>query len=108
MLRRAGYEVVEASNGIEGLRLYREKRPHLVITDIVMPKKEGLETILDLKREDPQLKIIAISGGGRVGPESYLDIAEGFGADRILAKPFDSKELLEVMHDLLGEEEQIE
>jgi len=105
MLKRAGHEVVEAPDGIEGIRLYREKQPQLVITDIVMPKKEGLETILDLRREDPQVKIIAISGGGRVGPESYLDIAEGFGANRILTKPFNNKELLEAIHDLLGKGE---
>ena len=70
-----------------------------------MPKKEGLETILDLRREDPQVKIIAISGGGRIGPESYLDIAEGFGANHILTKPFSNKELLEAIHDLLGKGE---
>jgi YesN/AraC family two-component response regulator len=105
MLKRAGHEVVEAPDGIEGIRLYREKQPQLVITDIVMPKKEGLETILDLRREDPQVKIIAISGGGRIGPESYLDIAEGFGANRILTKPFNNKELLEAIHDLLGKGE---
>ena len=105
MLKRAGHEVVEAPDGIEGIRLYREKQPQLVITDIVMPKKEGLETILDLKREDPQVKIIAISGGGRVGPESYLDIAEGFGANRVLTKPFNNKELLEAIHDLLDKGE---
>jgi YesN/AraC family two-component response regulator len=105
MLKRAGHEVVEAPDGIEGIRLYQEKQPHLVITDIVMPKKEGLETILDLRREDPQVKIIAISGGGRIGPESYLDIAEGFGANRILTKPFNNKELLEAIHDLLGKGE---
>ncbi len=105
MLKRAGHEVVEAPDGIEGIRLYREKQPHLVITDIVMPKKEGLETILDLRREDPQVKIIAISGGGRIGPESYLDIAEGFGANHILTKPFSNKELLEAIHDLLGKGE---
>ncbi len=105
MLKRAGHEVVEASDGIEGIRIYREEQPQLVITDIVMPKKEGLETILDLRREEPQVKIIAISGGGRIGPESYLDIAEGFGANRILTKPFNNKELLEAIHDLLGKGE---
>ena len=105
MLERDGQEVVEAPDGIEGVRLYREKRPQLVITDIVMPKKEGLETILDLRTEDPQVKIIAISGGGRIGPESYLDIAEGFGANHILAKPFKNEELLEAIHGLLGKGE---
>jgi len=105
MLEHAGYEVVEAPDGREGLRLYREKRPQLVITDIIMPNKEGLETILDLRREYPQVKILAISGGGRIGPESYLDIAEGFGADRILTKPFNHGELLEVVQDLVGKSE---
>jgi len=102
ILERAGYEVMEASDGKEGISLYREKQADLIITDIIMPKKEGLETITDLRIEFPEVKIIAISGGGRIGPETYLELAEGFGANRLLTKPFGHEELLEAVQDLLG------
>ncbi len=102
VLEDSGYEVEEAPDGLEGMRLYRENPSDLIITDMIMPKKEGMETILDLKLEFPDVKIIAISGGGRVGPEPYLQIAEGFGAERVFTKPFDIKELLSAIKDLLS------
>jgi DNA-binding response OmpR family regulator len=102
MLERSGYEVMDAPDGAAGIRLYRENPADLVITDIIMPKKEGLETITDLRIEFPEVKIIAMSGGGTVGPESYLQIAEGFGALRIFAKPFKMNELLAAIQELLG------
>jgi DNA-binding NtrC family response regulator len=68
-----------------------------------MPKKGGMETILDLKLESPKVKIIAMSGGGRIGPEPYLEIAEGFGAVRIFSKPFRIEELLFTIQRLLAE-----
>jgi DNA-binding response OmpR family regulator len=101
MLERAGYEVMDAPDGDEGIRLYRENPADLVITDIIMPKKEGLETIVDLRVEFPEVKIIAVSGGGTVGPGSYLQIAEGFGAIRVFTKPFQMKELLAAIQELL-------
>jgi len=76
ILEREKYHVTEASNGKEGLRLYRENPADLVITDIIMPEKEGIEIIIELKRDYPDVKIIAISGGGRINPEDYLDIAK--------------------------------
>jgi len=103
ILEHAGYEVMEASDGKEGISLYRKRQADLIITDIIMPKKEGLETIVDLKAEFSEVKIIAISGGGRLGPETYLELAEGFGANRLLNKPFGHEELLEAVQDLLGE-----
>jgi CheY-like chemotaxis protein len=103
VLEGAGYEVEEASDGLEGVRLYRENPADLLITDMIMPKKEGMETILDLKLEFPDAKIIAISGGGRVGPEPYLQIAEGFGAERVFIKPFDIKELLTAVKEIIGQ-----
>jgi len=103
ILEHAGYEVMEASDGKEGISLYRERQADLIITDIIMPKKEGLETIVDLKADFPEVKIIAISGGGRLGPETYLELAGGFGANRLLNKPFGHEELLEAVQDLLGE-----
>ncbi len=102
MLAREGYEVVVAPNGKVGMQLFREQGAHLIITDIVMPEKGGLETIMELRRDFPDVKIIAISGGGRVDPESYLTLAKGFGALRTLAKPFEREELLEAVRELLA------
>jgi len=102
ILERAGYEVMEAFDGREGLSLYRKRPPDLVVTDIVMPKKDGLETITDLRIEFPGSKIIAISGGGRLDPKPYLELAEGFGANRLLTKPFGHEEFLKAVQDLLG------
>jgi len=104
MLRGEGYEVMEAAEGGAGLKLYREKPADLVITDIVMPGKEGLETIMELRRSYPRVKIIAISGGGRLGPRDYLQTAKLLGAHRIFFKPFEMKELLQAVQELLGPE----
>jgi len=101
VLDEEGYDVMEARDGREGTRMCREKSPDLVITDMVMPKKDGMETIVDLRMEFPDVKIIAISGGGRVGPETYLEIAKGFGAEAIFTKPFMIRELLDSIKRLL-------
>ena len=71
-LEREGYDVLKASNGKQGIRLHREEPVDLIITDIIMPEKEGIETILELKRDYPDVKIIAISGGGRTGPRGVF------------------------------------
>jgi YesN/AraC family two-component response regulator len=101
VLELAGYEVMEASNGKEGINLYRKTPADMIITDIVMPGKDGIETIMDLKIEFPGVKIIAISGGGRFGPDTYLEIADGFGADYILSKPIKREELIKTIKELL-------
>jgi YesN/AraC family two-component response regulator len=101
ILEREKYHVTEASNGKQGLRLYRENPADLVITDIIMPEKEGIEIIIELKRDYPDVKIIAISGGGRINPDDYLDIAKKLGANRIFAKPVERKELLHAVRELL-------
>jgi CheY-like chemotaxis protein len=101
ILERSGYEVEEASDGVEGIKRYREKQSDLIITDIIMPRKEGIETITDLRIEFPDVKVIAISGGGRLGPEPYLEVAKGFGANRIIMKPFTSGEILGAVSELL-------
>ena len=70
-----------------------------------MPDKDGIETILELRKSRPSLKIIAISGGSRCGPEGYLETAKSFGADRILTKPFSKNEILKAVEELLGQEQ---
>ena len=103
LLQRAGYEVVTAANGAEALATARFVRADLIITDILMPEKEGLETIAELRREFPELPVIAVSGGGIVDPDSYLALAQKLGADRALAKPFGFQELLSTVQELLDE-----
>ena len=84
MLERSGYEVDLAANGIEGIELFKKSQPDLVISDIIMPEKEGLETIREMKRLRPDLKIIALSGGGKVSSDNYLNTSKIFGASRVL------------------------
>ncbi len=100
-LVRAGYEVVDAANGKIGMTLHRQEPVDLVITDLIMPEKEGIETIRELRRDFPGLKIIAISGGGRASADGYLSVAKTIGADRTLSKPFDLKQILDTVKDLL-------
>ncbi len=103
MLGRAGYGVITAINGKEGTRLFREEGADLVITDIVMPEKEGLETIRDLHQEFPDIKIIVMSGGGGLGePSSYLSIAKMLGARFSFQKPIPRAELLTAVRELVG------
>ncbi len=103
MLEREGFEVDLASNGEEGLKLFKKMSVDLVITDIIMPEKEGLETIREMKKLRPDLKIIAMSGGGKVSSKNYLDTAKIFGATRILAKPFTQKQMVSAVRELLGD-----
>ena len=98
----AGYEVMEAEDGREGMQLQRSDPADLVITDLIMPEQEGLETIGQLRREFPGTKVIAISGGGRIGPEAYLPAAQELGADKVFSKPFDVRELAGAVKELLG------
>jgi DNA-binding response OmpR family regulator len=96
----AGHEVIEAFDGDEGLRLFRDRHPAIVITDILLPKRDGIATILELRREAPAIAIIAISGGGYGYGVDYLDFARKLGADRVLPKPFKLAELVDVVNDL--------
>lgn len=103
MLQRAGYEVAAAPDGEEGIRLFRLQPADLVISDIFMPGKEGMETIRELHRDYPDLKIIAMSGGSiQGGPFCSLPPAEEFGAVRVLSKPFEKETLLKTVRDVLG------
>jgi CheY-like chemotaxis protein len=100
----AGHEVDEASNGDVALAAYRRQAADLVITDLVMPEKDGLETIMELRRIDAAVRIVAMSGGGRtLGPgQLYLESARALGARQILSKPFTVGALLKAVTEALG------
>lgn len=100
MLTTAGYEVVEASNGKEGVRLYRDAPFDLVVTDLLMPEKDGLEVVMELRKDFPQVKIITLSGGGAYG-NSSLETSKALGAARALLKPFMEDQLLEAVREVL-------
>lgn len=99
ILRDAGHTVHEAGGGRDGIDLFRQMRPALVITDIVMPDMEGIEMIRELRREAPTIPILAVSGSGQ---SVYLRAATGLGATEALAKPFRRDDLLEVVARLLA------
>ncbi len=105
ILEEAGYEVETARDGCEAVKLYRENPADLLITDIVMPEKDGVEPITELRRDFPEIKVIATSGGGRLGSsQHYLRTAKGIGADGIVTKPIHSAVLLETVKRLVEEE----
>ena len=101
MLRLEGHEVIIAENGRDAVPLLSARHIDLVITDLIMPEKEGIETISEIRRTDSRIPIIAISGGGRLGPGDYLETARYIGADATLAKPFARQELLATIDALL-------
>lgn len=101
-LAYAGYTVISVASGDEALELLASVRFHLVIIDLVMPGQDGIETILALRSRDPELSIIAMSGGGSAGCGNYLPLAATLGAKHTLAKPFGSDELLRAVRDEIG------
>jgi DNA-binding response OmpR family regulator len=86
-IKAAGGAVHEAADGNAGLRILERTAVDLVVIDIIMPEKEGAETIMEIKERWPSLKVLAISGGGRIGPDTFLSLAEGLGADATMKKP---------------------
>jgi len=102
-LQKAGYEVVTAANGAAALQEFRAQPADLVITDLVMPEKEGIETILELRQLQPALKIIAMSGGGYLEAQDYLQMAGKLGAMGTLTKPFTAQRVQELVAELLQE-----
>ncbi|MEM1433034.1 MAG: response regulator [Pseudomonadota bacterium] len=102
MLRLEGHSVATAGDGRQAEREFDAKPFDLVITDIIMPEQEGLETISRFRHKNQHLPIIAISGGGRSGPDTYLSMAEQIGANASLTKPFDLSDLVAAVTDLLG------
>jgi len=101
MLERDGYEVVEAPDGIEGIRAYRRKPADLIITDLIMPNKDGIGMIIELQKEFPDVKIIAMSGGGLNKPEGYLKGAKKLGAACTLTKPIDREKMLRAVKNTI-------
>jgi CheY-like chemotaxis protein len=101
-LEDAGHTVIEARNGSEGLERFQHANADLVITDVIMPEKNGLEVLMALRTSDPRVKIIAISGAD--GGEDYLDSARLMGAAKVLLKPFTSEELIVTINKLLPED----
>ena len=101
-LEREGYNVVVASNGKAGIKIYREDPVDLIITDMIMPEKEGIETIIELKRDYPDVKIITMSGGGIISSEQYLDISRKLGVEQSFTKPIEREKLLFAIRELIG------
>ena len=102
-LEEAGYSVLEADNGNTGIAAFRRNPVDLVIVDLFMPEKEGIETIIELRKGYPNLKILAISGGiPKYGPDNLLYSAKMLGADDCLNKPFTVQQLLDVIEKLLA------
>ena len=102
ILEPEGHSVTEAPDGQVGVRICPEKHPELVITNIIMPEKDGLETIRELKRDYPDLKIIAISGCDNGDKKGYLSLAEAYGAAHTFEKPFDPDELRHCVSEMLA------
>ncbi len=103
ILQFEGYDVATAANGEEGLELFRQTPCDLVITDMVMPAKDGLQTILDLRKEKPDLPVIAMSGGGAISKERYLAVAGYLDRVITIAKPFSVGAIAEAVVKLLSE-----
>jgi DNA-binding NtrC family response regulator len=103
MLELAGYDVVEAADGREGVELYKADSVDLVLTDLIMPEKEGIQAAAELRHYDPEVKIIAISGGGRIGNFQVLKITQKFGIEHALPKPIRLGKLLALVEDVLDE-----
>ena len=103
ILEMESHVVFTAFNGQEAINILN-KTPdiQLIITDIIMPEKEGLETIMEIRKKFDDKKILAISGGGKLKAEGYLKLAKQLGADDILAKPFDGDELLSIIEKIVS------
>lgn len=96
-----GFDVIESSDGEKALRILHEYKVDIMITDIIMPEKDGISLVRDLRKQYPDLKIIAISGGSRhIDPQNPLKIVEKMGVDRTFTKPFQLSELLDAVKEL--------
>ncbi|MCX6255029.1 MAG: response regulator [Bacteroidia bacterium] len=100
-LIRRKFTVLEAGNGKEAIIHFKPSITDLVVTDLIMPEEDGLKVIMKLRELKPSIKIIAISGGGKAGPGSYLNLAKALGADAIYSKPFSINDLIAKIEELL-------
>jgi len=107
MLEEAGFEILEAADGVEALHVFDEHEVDVVVTDIFMPEKEGLETITELRQRKPDVKIIAISGGGGDVNLDYLEFAKTFGASSVLTKPFLREQVLSAVKAILEQSDDV-
>jgi DNA-binding response OmpR family regulator len=102
LLTKQGFDVIEAENGEAGVILFREKSPEAVVIDIIMPEKDGLTAIREIKALNREARIIAMSGGLVLTPAAYLEEARRNGADHILPKPIDREQVFTAIRDLLA------
>ena len=100
MLSVEGYNVHDASEAEIAFEIIRNTNIDLIITDLIMPDKDGLEVVIELRRDFPEIKIIAVSAGGRIGASTYLDMAEKLGAHRVFNKPFNQTEIVKAVREL--------
>jgi DNA-binding response OmpR family regulator len=104
-LSRRNFTVFEAENGKSAIAHFKPTITDLVVTDLIMPEEDGLKVVIKLRELKPSIKIIAISGGGKVGPGSYLNLAKALGADAIYSKPFSINDLIAKIEQLLESEQ---
>jgi len=104
ILSAAGHSIIEANDGREGINFAQSHQPSLIITDILMPGMEGMETLLEIRKIMPQMKVLVVSGSAGTADVqvNYLSMAENLGADAVLAKPFLPNELVEIVTKLIG------
>ncbi len=101
-LTHFGHAIIAARDGKEGLTLFPQTNPDLLIPDIVMPEKEGVEVLLELRQKLPPVKIIVMSGGGLGNAETYLQAAKLMGAGKVFKKPFSNEALLAAVNEVLA------
>jgi len=102
VLEKEGHSVASAADGERGVAAYRALKPELVITDIIMPEKEGIWTIREIRRDDATARILAMSGGGTFIKNDVLSLARQLGADETIAKPFSAQELVAKVRTILA------
>ncbi len=101
ILKRAGFKVTIAQNGQEGIDKFHKDKFDLVLTDMIMPEKEGIEVIREIREVNSEIKIGAMSGGGLISPDFYLDVAKRHNVDISFSKPFDSEHFISQIEALL-------
>jgi DNA-binding response OmpR family regulator len=107
VMQRDGHTVMQAEDGDVAMRLFRRQPADIIITDLLMPNKEGLELIAEAREIAPAVGIIAYSGGGKIQPENYLEFATGMGADRVFTKPVPITDLSVAVKELLASREAV-